>query len=334
MLQCDRLLYVLSARQKMPWAAFRKAFDILHEPEADETEDAGSVRRRTARSLDLLGHADFFFDESGGGVYAAPPVLAALPATGLREAVLCGTRAPKTLEQIREVCTKHAENVELEVVVHPSTAALTPARIALRAETDKTLQVVADNLGIQYLSVPPARTLLVFAGDLDAYLNQLDATRKGTLSSWKRKDFDPRRLRFRWADGERDGFRLSQCLNPTRGNVREHFFFDCGRRVAVDRDWGRYEALRRADIHVLHYDARRFVLAVPGSAPLPRLLARALALCSGFAPRFVRHSVLALTGPETWGHHLYARVPNDLAAAVASKVCQPLKPATLDLYDS
>lgn len=333
MLRSDRLLYVISARQKMPWAAFRQAFDLLHEPEATETEDAGSVRRRTARALDLLGHADFFFDESGGGVYAAPPVLAALPSTGLPEAVLCGTRAPNTLDQLREVCADHTGNVELEDVAHPRAAALTPSRIALRTETEETLQAVADALSIPYLRVPPARTLLAFAGDLDAYLGQLDAPKQGMLTTWKRKDFDPRHLRFRWGKNERDDFRLSQCLDPNRGNRWVHFLFEGGCRVAVDRNWGRYEALRRASIDVLHYDDRRFVLAVPGSAPLPRLLARALALCSGFAPRFAPLTALAVTGPETWGYHLYERVPADLAAAVAAKVRQRLQPAMLDPDD-
>jgi hypothetical protein len=331
MLSSDRLLYVISARQKMPWAAFRQAFDGLHEQEADETADAGAVRRRTARALDLLGHADFFFDESGSGVYAAPPVLAALPTTGLPEAVLCGTRAPSTLDHLRGVCADRP--VELDADPHPHAAALTPVRIGVRAESEETVQAIADDLGIPYLRTPPARTLLAFAGDLGGYLDQLDAPRLGTLASWKRKDFDPRRLQFRWADGARDDFRLSQCLNPNRGNRWEHFFFDEGRRVGVDRNWGRYEVLRRTQSRVLHYDHRQFVLAVPGSAPLPRLLARTLALCSGYAPRFAAVESLSTSGAETWGYHLYSRVPKDLAVAVAAKVSQTLLSDHLDPID-
>lgn len=330
MLQSDRLLYVLSARSKVPWPAFKQFYDRLCVVEQAGTSDgdANRERLRTMRALDALGHADFFFDEAGGGVYGAPPVLAALPVSGLPEAVLCGARAPETLDNLRSACGEEIGAVEIETTSHPDAPPLVPARLAVQAESDEALERVAGRLKIPYLHVPPARTLLEFAGGLGDYRTSLPRPHKGTLN-WKRKDFDPHRLQFRQAEEEVTGFCLSECFDPGQGGRSRHFLFKDGERAEVDRDWGRYELLYRTSVNVLHYDPRRFLFAVPASAPLPRLLARALALCSGYAPRFIPCMQLDVRSPETWGFNLYGRVPPDIAKAIATKVAQPLQQVTL-----
>jgi hypothetical protein len=98
----------------------------------------------------------------------------------------------------------------------------------------------------------------------------------------------------------------------------------------VDRDWGRYLVLKEIARNVLAYDARHFLLAVPSNAPLPRLLARACALCSGYAPRPAGSGDKALILPARCQYDIYSAVPPDIAAAVAAKAGQKLLTANLD----
>jgi hypothetical protein len=100
----------------------------------------------------------------------------------------------------------------------------------------------------------------------------------------------------------------------------------------VDRDWGRYLILKEARRNVLAYDARHFLLAVPVSAPLPRLLARACTLCSGYAPRNALASGQAVTLPAPCSYEVYSAVPPDIATTVAAKVSQKLVPVSLDCF--
>jgi hypothetical protein len=166
-----------------------------------------------------------------------------------------------------------------------------------------------------------------FSGSLQEYLQSRAQVQSPELD-WPRRDYDVRTLQFRPGGGA-EGVRLSVYEHPLRPE-RLHHFWEGKAYWKVERDWGRYALLRHAGIDVLAYDPRRFLLLVPSGAPLPRLLARACVLCSGYAPAFSQRAGCPIASPERTGFYVFRAVPPVVARTVANKLCQRLNITALD----
>jgi hypothetical protein len=330
----DYLLYALSAWRQMSWQNFKKVFDALYlRYVAGDGNQNGSARQlawRSLRALEWLGHADAAFDASQSTIVATPAVLCRLPICGFPQAVLCGTRAPGTKAASEAAC--RGLPCTLSVEPHPGRAlgAFIPARIGVESETEEALTEFASRLRATLSPVPPAWVLLEYSGSAEEYASNCPAIQAPEID-WPRLDFDTQVLQFRYPGSETRAVRLSKYQHPARGTALYQLWH--GQTYQnVDRDWARYLALHEAARNVLAYDARHFLLAVPASAPLPRILARACTLCSGYAPRAAGPSGFPPGVPASFVNEIYSSVPPDIAAAVAAKVGQKLLPATLDCF--
>lgn len=316
--ESERLLYVVSAKHSMAWSAFKRVFDLLDPPRAH----AMSFRRtRTTRILDALGHCDFDFSETASRVYVSAPVLARLPQGGLPAAVLVGARSPETRREIADACSVHG--CRLTVSAHDPELSLLPLRLAVEGDSEETLDALARSLGVRFEVQPPSWLIANFAGTLDEYLSAAPWRSDGELN-WPRKEFDPETVRFK-TDRRTAAPVLIRYANPKRGNLL-HLFRRGGRYAEVDCDWGRYAALHETGLNVLVYDERKQFLAVPASAPLPRLFARSLGLCSGYAPHFVPKDKVGWPTSETCGFDIFHAIPSSIANMVAEKLGQSLVP--------
>jgi hypothetical protein len=164
---------------------------------------------------------------------------------------------------------------------------------------------------------------------LDDLLNALKWQR-GEQLTWVKKDFDLRTLRFRFEPADDDSFRLTRYVNPTKGTYLHRLSRD-GHYAIVDCDWGRYAVLGEHGRNVLFYDERQKALAVPSSAPLPKLLARSLALCSGYPPRTIPSAQLAWASLETYAYDVFRWVPVQIAEIVANCVGQTIIPHPMEI---
>ena len=329
----DRLLYVISARAEVTWPAFKQIFDYLYMIRRCSRELSLDTlpyqRRMTLRAIDALGHCDVSFDEGGGKIFVAPPVLARLPCLGLPQAVLVGERSPQTMKQLSEARSAFGQHVRCDAREHGSDLALVPQRLLIEAESTNQLADIATALRIRFEEEPPAWSLLHFSSSLDEYLAIFEWSAARELN-WKRKDFDISSLQFRTIHQAETPTRLSSYSDRVR-NLQIHRLWKNGRWVQIDRDWGRYAVLRETGVNVLVYDLQRFLMAVPASAPLPRLFARALALCSGFAAPFIPKHGVSYESPEAWGFTLFRDVPPQIAEMVATKLGQTLLPYSLEV---
>jgi len=94
-------------------------------------------------------------------------------------------------------------------------------------------------------------------------------------------------------------------------------------------DWARYWAHHQAGTTGLGYDAPRRLFAVPVKVPLPRLLARALCLCSGMPP-------LQIDLERVFGSReftVFTDVPSEVAFKVADKLGSALVPKTFSAIE-
>jgi hypothetical protein len=315
----DKLAFALSSSEALSRALYKRVFDRLYITDAVAsgfTLDDVDVRRRdTARDLEALAICDF--DYGADQVRACPPFLSPLPRPGLPSAILCGARTPDMLRRIRAVARDQRAHIAISTAPQPAFPLL-PNRAEVMGENAQALRTFATAAGIALLDRPAAELLLARAATVDAYLAGRE-WRPATEPNWTRTDFDPRELRFTRPHG--DGSSLRCFAHPQLVHQREHLFFEGGRAARVDRDWGRYCALARAGRGVFRFDSARALFFVPVTVPLPRIYARALVLCSGFAAEEVAD---AGVGP----HRVFVRVPKAYAESVATKLQQALAPMT------
>lgn len=321
--ECDRLLYVLSARGEIAWQTFKEVFEALFLRLAGTTisgvRDLRFRRFQTRRALDALGHCDFSFNAGRGRVSVGPPVLARLPKSGLPEAVLAGSRSPQTVSSLRKVAKEHDALVSVE---SQENLVLIPRRVSVQAATVEAMREIATELGIEFTETPSSWALLHASSSLDGEMMACQWLDESNLN-WLRKDFDPGALKFTSKESPAEPARLLRYTDPKR-QTRRHYLCQGGKRALIEPEWGCYAVLHAFDLHVLAYDRRQFLMAVPASAPLPALLARSLALCSGLAPTFLPAHRMPWQGPERRGFDVYRLIPRQIAEEVATKLGQAL----------
>jgi hypothetical protein len=327
----DYLLFAVSAWRQMSWQNFKNVVDALYLKYASVIHSNGNARHRAWRSLralESLGHADAAFGESQSTVFCSPPALCRLPISGFPQAVLCGARSPTTEAALEDAC--RGFSCRLSIERHPGDAAnpFIPGRVAVESESQEALSQLALRLRVPLSPAPPAWVLLEYSGTAEEYALSRPIVQAPEID-WPRLDSDTDLLRFRSPSSGARAERLSKYQHPTRGTTL-YQFWDGGAYQNVDRDWGRYLVLKKSTRNVLAYDARHFLFAVPASVPLPRILARACALCSGYAPRPGSRRGGPVTLPAHCEYDIFSGVPPDIATTTAAKVGQTLVPTTLD----
>lgn len=315
----DKLAFALSSGDAVTRAQYKRVFDRLYVTDgvrAGLPLDAGDhFRRDTVRDLEALGTCDFLYDEDR--VRACAPFLSPLPRPGLPAAILVGGRTPEMLRRLRALARQRRPNVLMTAC--PQVAfPLLPNRVDLQAVSVDALHELGQAAGIPLLEVPAPALLLTHVASIESYVASRQ-WRPFSEPNWIRGDFDTARACFSRPRMDSASPRLSVYTHPHLQHQVEHFLIDEERAALVDRDWGRFCILAQSGRDVLLYDAAQRALFVPVTTPLPKLYARALTLCSGFAPQEVRDSAHG-------AFRVFVRVPQAYADLAATKLQQHLSP--------
>ncbi len=319
----DRLLFALSAWREASWNQFSAAFDEIFRDEltchdGQARRPLGYLRWNAARTLDSLAHCDAVLEGDGRKIVAAPTVLTMLPRAGLPTAIFAGARTPSTLASIKAASRPLRKSVA--VTVQDTANSFAPYTITVTADSLERLAQLCETLNCTFQEDPAAWAIAEFSASLDDYLISL-VWQEATEPNWPRSDFNPSHLRFGPPSELGLEIRLSRYTHPTRGRIH-HLLWRGGRCAEADPVWGRFAVLQCARVMALHYDDRRSIACTPTSTPLPRLLARALTLCSGRPP--VEMDVPAIRTRDSWhsNFNCYESVPLDVCRAVAQKLGQ------------
>lgn len=319
----NRLLFVLSARGRTTWREYREAVDFLAGDVSLTWKETGGTATRSCllQSLQGLGHCDVVYGEAGSIISISPPALCRLPKAGLPKAVLTGARCLQTCDQMRHAAKATGDEVKLSFSRHPGPLGLLPDTILVESVSEGTMAKFCDNLRISCATVPPAWTLVNWCGTLPEVEAQLDRQYPKNFN-WLRYDFSAQVLDF--IRTRSDSYpRLTRYRNPVTGLPRHVFFYD-GYGAEVDLSWGRYLFLKSIGLNVIAYDEKRFRLCVPVKVPLPALIPRAVCLCSGQPPMYLRRAgLVSVINCADW--LMFEEVPPQIAIAATSKVGQ--KPA-------
>lgn len=320
----EQLLQSIGTLGRMSLEKFYSIFDAIQlRIRPDSEVNLQDIRRRSIRFLDALGHCEFDFDKRQ--VFARPPIFVTLPTSGLPKSVLTGTRTPRILSKLKEFEKCNSEDVSLINVQQVSHDYLIPSAIIIEAVNYQLLHDISQVAGINCnLTQPASWSLVNFSAEIYFVRDSLNFEIYRDLN-WYKETFSTETLKFSKFRGRQNTSELISYINPI-SQQRYHLLWDGNNAAEVDRDWGRYIILANHGKNILLYDERRHVLAVPSTVPLPRILGRAAALCSGLAPE---HANLAEAStkvglPKNHFVDVYYSIPPVIARIIAKKLSQDL----------
>ncbi|TGE21539.1 hypothetical protein E5K00_14745 [Hymenobacter aquaticus] len=296
----DTLLHYLTLQGRLSNQEFGEAFQVIHDkrrraapPGSQAAPPKAADKRAAMRLYGQLGFGDY--DAQHGLLRVHPPGVILLPApTGFcgRRMLLTGARTRQLIEDISQQAA--ALDVEVEVSPQPNsnTHLLLPDRVVLTARgTAQTsyglpkLKHLAAECRLQFCSDLVQPELMAFSTKLEAYGASLQPHNDELPDDWKQSWFNPQTLQWQEGIGDKSFSLVEFELTVYR---RHCYLWQDNIPYAVDKSWGRYLVLSRAEAgapkRVLLHSQSQELLAVPAATPLPELPARAATLLSGLAP--------------------------------------------------
>lgn len=317
----DHLLYVISCRGAIRWQSFKKVFEDLFLVNRKHDKEK-ILMWNCQRAMADLGYCDFQFDTQQR-VYAAPSALCRLPMGSKYRAILTGSRTPQLIEK---VMTYDRDNRDLNIEPEDMRTIGVPRSIFVEAKIEQSLRNFSDYLTVPYFDDPPAWKLAQFSGNC---LNYEDALRwqPATEPRWETDGYDPCWLKFDGSEDHGDALRMrrERQYGSWQYSLWKKASANLYDRAICERSWGQYLIAKKRKNQLVAYDTRQLLLAVPAAAPLPDLLSRALALCSGAEPIVERSDKLTddLEG-EQRHYRFYTGVPIPIAESVMERIGQAM----------
>lgn len=319
----NELIYAISSLGEVKLEEFYILLDSVSIGGIPDEDSYGlDFRQHIIRLLDSLGYCEFDFKRRK--VFMCPPGLARLPSTGLPKAVLVGARIPGLISRLKKEVKSEYDNAIFLNIPQKQFAIDIPPLICIEADSIDTLKNIAEKCGIIHdLEAPASWKLASMSADIGAIKHGLNFISR-SWSAQPLKVFDATKLRFT-SFSERSDRCLTDFLNPV-DKQHVHWLWDNSTAAEIDRDWGRYVTLNATGRNVLLYDKASLQMAVPTWVPLPTLLARSLAMCTGLPPDNARTGENGAADiPPNHPLQVYSGVSEPLAYLVSSKVGQNLR---------
>ena len=253
----------------LEWMSFRgtgRVSDLPAELVGEGTE------RQIVETLSVLGHVEFVNKDCWR---IAPPVLARLPVNGESwDAVLCGTRTSGLISRLRVACKQHGA----EMVTSP--VANGPALIRVSSPSCSGLEVASNEAGVS-LQRDSAFTLLACTPTVKEWPRTpcpMVSGRVGTVHRFSRSKISWINSTLDEAKGSKGGlFRIKRdwdWVSIIKMGAKNSAYIDdrAGRLIVA------------AKLKVASWDSELGTFSVPEQLFPPRVIARALSMCTGMPP--------------------------------------------------
>lgn len=327
----NTLIYAISTIGSLKLEHFNELFRHVYLPVSGESDEQIDVnaRQQAVRVLDSLGYCEFDFDNRT--VYMCKPALVLLPDFGLPKALLVGARTPRLVNDINKAVRDRRKKTVLKHVTHSGENAAIPSAIYIHATDKSLIQDIAEQAGIANdVTSPAAWKMAGMSATLDEIQDAIKFDERAE-PGWNKRTFIQERLMFSSFSAEEESRRLTEYRHPVTKQLH-HWIWNDSTAAEISRDWGRYILLANADCNILMYDKQHFKLAVPVTVPLPCLLARAAALCSGIPPYSAVSGDEKIGGiPPCYPYQVYKGVPPKIARTIAGKLNQKILNVNLEM---
>ena len=327
----DMLIYAMSTRGSLNIEQFNELFRFVYFDSGgmDEGDIDIDARRQAIRNLDSLAYCEFDFDRRL--VFMCKPALVLLPSCGLQKALLVGARTPELVEKLKAAVKENRAKSKIQVITPPEALTPVPSALHIYATNNDILKEIANQAGIYCdLTSPAAWNIAQMSINLDEIEGELNYERQ-IEPEWRKRIFSIDRLVFSGYETDQENKHLAEYRHPVTKQLY-HWIWNGDNAAQVSRDWGRYMILAKYGSNILMYDDKLFKLALPVTVPLPCLLARAAALCSGIVPAStLSFGVKTGSIPPRHPLQVYSCVPPEIARLIADKLKQKLIYTSLEV---
>lgn len=321
-------IYAMSSRECLKWDYFRwifsELFQSMYPPDAVENEGEiflNKARFQFIRTMESLGYCEFDFKNRI--IRMCKPHLVLLPIAGHPQAILTGARSPNLIKKIKNSVKNNSKKALFHQNPNPTESGM-PPRIHIEAEDADTLQKIAEETNISCnADRPVAWDLINFSVSIEEIKKSLKFEERSE-PNWRKRIFINDNLRFSSGDEcyERN-YSLVEYKNPVDHQPRHWVWLD-KQAAEITRDWGRYLSLAEGGAHVLAYDQKSNKLAIPYTVPLPCILARGVALCTGLAPVMASINFDKSMSKRNGLFRIYSGVPSFIIKVLSAKLGQKL----------
>lgn len=314
----------LALKNVLTTEEFFRAFEFYHSKEfCGRLTFSGFNLTRTKKAalnfFDYIGIVDYDYETKK--IVINPPQFIFIPASQGRRVLLTGARDLALIELIINTAPKY--NLQVEIVKQFSTneKLLLPDAVIIKAfggsseyYGEKNLSALANDLQIKLSSgYFPQIALQEFSSSIEEYESSKQLTDENDYG-WARKIFNSESLSFERS--EAPIFDKSFSLIEYKLNEYTYYYklWEEGKCYQIDKNWGKYIALRRFNKNVILFDGNRNRVAVPWETPLPRLLSLSITLLSGLAPDYIE-----IEGRNYW---VYENIPGIFTQNLFKKLGQ------------
>lgn len=310
---------------------FYDAFEFLHSKyygskPHNSNFNYSKVKKASLNFFDYLGYLDYEYETKS--IVVNPPQLIFIPASKGRKVLLIGGRDETLVNAIIETAPKHNLQVDITKQFQSNEDLLLPDAITIKSFGtarevfgERNLNAFANELKIKFSSTDLVQVgLQHFCSDIDEYEKDLFATKETTQTyeDWARYIFNPDTLQLDKSFSENFDKHFSMLEYRLRPWEFHHRLWANHKCYDIDKNWGKYVALKHQNKHVILYDRSKEKVAVPLELPLPRLLAESIMLLSGLAPVY--------SEIENKAYRVYENIPSIFIQNLFDK----LKQKTID----
>jgi len=329
----NALLAYLTAKGISSTEDFYKAFEFYHlnsdNANFQESTNYTKLKKASLNFYDYLGYLDFEYTSKS--IVVNPTQLIFIPSSHGRKCLLIGGRDAELMQTLILTASKYNIQVEIIKQVDSNENLLLPDVITVKGYSDegdkfgeRSIAAFAQEIGVDFSADElPQLSLMNFSADINDYENNLLLENETDREDygWARKKFNAESLQYEWdtsADFDMDFSLLEYKLNEYTFHNR---LWLNGKCYSIDKNWGKYIALKNAGKQVILYDEHKHKIVIPFELPLPRLLAEAVMLMSGQAPAFVK-----IDGRN---YRVFDNIPSTIIKNLFDKLSQKVKTFSL-----
>lgn len=293
----NMLASFLSLKNTLTTEEFYRAFEFYYSKQFSERQATASfnltrTKKASLNFYDYTGILDYDYETKK--IVMNPPQLIFIPSNHGRKVLLIGARDSSLVEAIINTAPKYNLQVEITNQFSSNEKLLLPDAITIKAfgkrlegSGEKNLTAFASELNISFTtSYYVQLALKLFSSEISEYEKELLLKNETSHEDygWARKIFIPEDLSY--DRNEAPTFDKSFSLIEYKLNEYTYYnkLWKDGKCYQVDKNWGRYLALKQFKKNVILFDSERRRVAIPWETPLPRLLSESIMLLSGLAP--------------------------------------------------
>jgi hypothetical protein len=296
---CQNMLAgFLTLKNVLTTEEFYDAFEFYHSKEFDisQVEEKFNLTKTKKSSLSFYDYTGFLdYDYETKKIVVNPPQLIFIPADQGRKVLLIGGRDASLVNLIITTAAKYKLQVEIMEQFPSNKRLLLPDAITIKAFGkkneafgEKNLIEFANNLEIKLSNnYFPQLALQLFSAKIEDYEFQLENIPDNDYG-WARRIFNPENLYYEKNESQT----FDKAFSLIEYKLNEYTYYNMlwkdGKCYSVDKNWGKYLALKRFNKHIILFDKEQERVAIPVETPLPRLLSESIVLLSGLAPDFRR----------------------------------------------